>query len=146
MSLRSFLSDLATAEAYDAPYIEGANQLAHTLLGVFSAVLVALVWRVFAGEMPDKLALLAWLVVAYAFVWEACVQGWRAGDSWFDSAMFAAGAAGVLLPFREVQVVDGATLLALDHWVLLGIVTAWAACFLARLAPRVLGNGLNNDD
>lgn len=141
MTLRSLFSDLATAEAYDEPYIEGANQLSHTLLGLVAAVVAALAWRVVAGDMPERIPLLLALVAAYAVLWETAVQGWRPGDSWFDTAMFASGAAGVLLPFREVEVTDGGTLLALDHWTLLGIVTAWLACFLARLAPRVFRRG-----
>lgn len=131
--------DLNTPDAFRRDwYGELTNQCGHTLLGALAAVLLCVVWRVAHGEMPYIGAVLFVVLVPYLAV-EITVQGWKSGDSWFDSLMVALGAA-VVLPFREVGVDGHLTILALDHRSFLSLFALWAVLLGARVARRYVAN------
>lgn len=136
--LRAFLADLAEGESFDSPVVEGGNQGAKTHFGVVAATLIVCLWVIWFGEAPSRVAVVLGLVVVYATFWEAGVQGWRPGDSWFDTAMFGAGAA-FILPFSEVSVQGGIVNLNLSPVAFLAVLGVWAVAYTARLLPRILG-------
>lgn len=118
------------------PYGELTNQLGHTMLGIILAIFVVCLWREAAGEMPYRWSVFAVVVLGYLIGIEVLSQGWTPGDSWFDAAMVGFGAAGLLFPLKEVAPEGDMTILALNHHVLIWLLSMWAVALAVRVWRR----------
>lgn len=114
-------------------YGEFTNQVGHIALGAFSAIFFVNTWFLWTGSMPYRGFVFLAVFAPYVVVIEFMVQKWKPGDAWFDSVMFAHGAAGVLLPFFEVGAAGRISILEYNP-VMLSSVMASACVFLF---PRV---------
>lgn len=134
--------DLNTPDDYRADwYGELTNQLSHTFLGV----MVALVWCVSAWAITGAMPIRSWVILGIGIGYlgvEILVQRWRAGDSWFDSAMVMSGAAGVLLPLQETGVSGRVIHLDFDPAMWLAVALPWAAALLVRVNRRYSASAL----
>lgn len=84
-------------------YGSALNQIGHGWLGIVLSALLSGACAVLFGELPHKAAVMGGLIGAYLCM-EIFIQGWRAGDSWFDSAKFALGVSLTQLPFQETGI------------------------------------------
>lgn len=121
-------------------YGELTNQCGHTLLGVLSAVTFCDVWFLVTGEMPVRSWVFLAVFLPYALGIEAIVQRWKPGDAWFDSLMFGFGAAGIILPVKEVAAAWPVSTVDYTPHVRLILMAAWAVILYARVRKRYDAN------
>lgn len=72
-------------------------------------------------------------IMGLYLAFEALVQGWAAGDSWFDSAMVAIGV-GSVIQFHELSVSGWIVTMQMDGRLMLALITVW----LLLIVPRVI--------
>lgn len=135
--LRGFISELMTSDDFrDKAYGELTNQCGHTLIGAIVAGVFCMVFFVVAGEMPHRAIVFAVCFLPYPIVIEWIGQGWRAGDSWFDSAMFGLGILGAVTPFQEITT-NGVRHMEPRPDLFLSVCVIWAVLLSARVWKRI---------
>ena len=117
-------------------YGELTNQCSHVLLGMLASFLIVAGFMFAFDDAPYRGLVFLFVLLAYALVIEYRVQGWRAGDSWFDTSMVGFGAAAVLLPFEAKALSWPMLDLQMNVHLLLWIATAWAIMLGARVGKR----------
>lgn len=126
-------------------YGELTNQLSHTFLGL----MLALFWCVSAWAMFGEMPVRSWVILGIGagyLAWEALVQRWLSGDSWFDAAMVMSGAAGVLLPLKEAGVSGRIIHLDFDPVMWLAVFAPWSSALSLRVWRRYLASAATQTD
>lgn len=118
-------------------YGELTNQISHTFLGAMAFITFCDVWFLVSGGMPFRSYAFIACFLAYAVGIEVIVQRWMPGDSWFDSLMFAFGAAGAALPVQEVSAAEWSVGLEYTPAYRLSIMAIWFAFLLVRVRRRL---------
>lgn len=132
----NWIKDLLTQSRFVGDWYGAlTNQMSHTALGAILATVFACIWRAYFGDMPPRLLMIV-AVAAPHFVVEFYWQGWDGFDSFVDIAMTSMGAAMVSLPFYQVEVIEGATIIEFVHWNLLYIVFVWLAVLISYVLLR----------
>ena len=133
-------TDLNTSDNFASDwYGELTNQCGHALLGIIASVLILSTWHLFAGEMPARWAVVLAVLLPYIAV-EVYAQGWRAGDSWFDTFAVGLGVAASVCPWRELSVSGPSVTVSLHVPTLLGIVLLFCAALFLRVRRRYIAS------
>ncbi len=134
---RDFWSEVMTPDRFsDDPYGEASNQISHAALGAIAALGACILWREVAGEMPYRWHVFALITVVYAVLIEGVLQKWASWDSAADSLFVMTGAAGALLPVKEVSALGGITVIEFEHRTLGAVFLFMIVILLIRIAPR----------
>lgn len=134
--LSEILRKFSEGQRFDDWYGELTNQISHKHLGLLAAMLITLWWIWVYDTAPYRGWVFLAVVAPYA-AFEAKVQGWLSGDSWFDVAMVSFGAAMALFPFTFVRV-DWPTINTdVDARWLLWLTGIWVLMLAARVLKRV---------
>lgn len=136
--LRQIWRDLMTPNAFKGDwYGELTNQLSHTLAGVLATCICCMVWYAAAGEMPVRALVFMACFLPYPLLIEWAAQGWRKGDSWFDSLMYGCGVLGPLVALRDVST-SGPPVIIPQPGPFLALVAFWAVMLGARVWRRAV--------
>lgn len=134
-----FFRSLMTPSAHEGdPCLEATNQFGHMALGAVMCLAGCIGWFVFAGEMPVRVWVWCSVVIGYAVIIEAILQGWKGRDSFADTWFVQCGATMSMWPVYEVMMGDGSTTVIEFKPKLLGILMVIAFASLAiHLWPRI---------
>jgi len=134
--MSDFWRELRTPDANERDwYGELNNQRSHILLGIEAATLWCILSFVLFGEMPYKTVVIGVVGLCYLMI-EAVVQGWKAGDSWFDMLMVMCGTGAIMLPFSEVSVAPWVVRLDFEPGIFAALCLVCYASLVARVARR----------
>jgi len=140
MTEKTWWQELNTPDANPRDwYAELTNQCGHALLGLSAAALIMCAWFALDGEMPYRSAVAALVLGAYLAV-EKYVQGWRPGDSWFDTLMVACGVAASTCPWREMAIDGWAVQVSMRVDTMLMIIAFFAAALFLRVRRRYIAS------
>ncbi len=134
--LTAIIRELLTPNAFrDDWYGEATNQMAHALLGAIAATILCIGWNAVSGEMPYRWVGILILIAFYAAI--ELAQGWKSGDSWFDTLMWTCGVVSVFVPYEELQPGWPAVTVNVHMGWMLGIIGFFSAALFLRVLKRV---------
>lgn len=138
-SFSLFWQVLMTPSDYaDDPYSEASNQLGHIALGSIFSLVACIVWFLVFGEMPVRWEVWAGVVVIYAVMVEAWLQGWAGRDSFADTFFVQCGATMTLMPVKEVAFAPDLVVIEFRPQLLGVLMLASTAALMLHLRPRII--------
>lgn len=125
--LRKMWRDLMTPDAFkNSWYGALTNQGMHTFIGALASGLFCMLWYAATEELPVRALVFMACFLPYPLLIEWAAQGWRKGDSWFDSLMYGCGVLGPLVALRDVST-SGPPVIIPQPGPFLALVAVWAA-------------------